>query len=48
MKILYDKNYVKPYHAIICENSDCPFKRECSNHSSAGDFRTEDGFSPEL
>lgn len=27
---------------------DCSYKRECAQHCSAGDFRLEDGFSPEL
>lgn len=27
---------------------DCPFDRTCANHCTAGDFRTEGGFKPEL
>lgn len=30
-----------------CENT-CPFKGECAIHTSAGEFREEDGFTPEL
>ena len=48
MKIPYNKEFTKPYHAIICEACNCPYQRECANHDSAGDFRTEGGFSPEL
>lgn len=32
----------------ICLSKTCQFKAECANHETAGDFRTEDGFSPEL
>lgn len=31
-----------------CESTDCPHFGECANHSSAGDFRTEDGRTPDL
>ena len=31
-----------------CNSKDCPYRRGCANHSSAGDYRTDDGFSPEL
>lgn len=33
---------------VSCEEQKCRFRKECANHSTAGDFRTEDGFSPEL
>lgn len=33
---------------IDCLSETCKFKRECANHRTAGDFRSEDGFSPEL
>ena len=26
----------------------CPFEKTCACHYSAGDYRTEDGFTPEL
>lgn len=26
----------------------CPFEKECAQHASAGDFRVEGGFTPEL
>lgn len=28
--------------------SECPLDRECANHTTAGDFRSEDGFTPNL
>lgn len=34
--------------AIICEDKQCPQKKECANHVTAGDFRSEDGFTPNL
>lgn len=41
--------YVWPHGgAIICEEKDCLFDKECANHNSAGDFRSEDGMSPKL
>lgn len=39
---VYDSGYVE------CLEETCPFLRECANHTTAGDFRSEDGFSPEL
>lgn len=41
---------VKVYAAggIDCLEDSCPFKGECANHETAGDFRSEDGFTPEL
>ncbi len=32
---------------IICVSKECRNKKECAQHESAGDFRTEDGFTPE-
>lgn len=48
MKIPYDNRLTKQYQAVICLSKDCPWTRECANHTSAGDFRSEGGFSPEL
>lgn len=31
-----------------CKSDDCPYRQECAQHDSAGDFRDEDGFTPEL
>ena len=31
-----------------CRMETCPFCRECANHCTAGDFRTEGGFTPQL
>jgi hypothetical protein len=33
---------------IDCLEKDCPFKQDCANHETAGDFRNEDGFTPDL
>jgi hypothetical protein len=30
-----------------CE-ADCPYSRDCANHTTAGDYRTEDGLTPDL
>ena len=32
---------------IVCRE-ECFYKQSCANHSTAGDFRAEDGFTPEL
>jgi hypothetical protein len=34
--------------AILCKEEHCPFRKECANHHSAGDYRMDDGFSPTL
>lgn len=31
-----------------CQESDCSLKRQCANHCTAGDFRSEDGWKPDL
>ena len=36
------------YSAIICLEETCLYRKNCANHVSAGDFRSEDGFTPEL
>lgn len=33
---------------VACYSKDCPFKKECANHISAGDFREEGGFMPKI
>ena len=33
---------------IECLSKTCPHKRKCANHESAGDFRSEGGFTPLL
>jgi hypothetical protein len=32
----------------LCHIADCKYTRSCANHISAGDYRTEGGFSPML
>lgn len=34
--------------AILCHSEECKFRSECANHVTAGDWRSESGFSPEL
>lgn len=31
-----------------CLDLNCPYKSECACHYSAGDFRMEDGFTPQI
>lgn len=31
-----------------CLSSGCLYRKECAQHSSAGDFRSEDGFRPDF
>jgi len=33
---------------VICNEEDCWWRRECANHATAGDFRSEDGTRPKL
>jgi hypothetical protein len=33
---------------IDCLSKDCAFRKECANHETAGDYRSEDGFTPDL
>lgn len=33
---------------IICREAECPLSRECANHESAGDYRCEDGMTPDI
>jgi hypothetical protein len=41
-------NVERGYGMIICLEKSCKFNRECANHETAGDFRSEDGFTPSL
>jgi hypothetical protein len=34
--------------SLICEEPDCLYRKNCANHTTAGDFRTESGLTPEL
>lgn len=40
MKLTLDGKFLN------CNSGDCPFRRECAQHETAGDFRSEGGFSP--
>ena len=46
MKIQTDPKEL--YRVVNCLEQGCRYRRTCANHTSAGDFRSEDGFSPEL
>lgn len=48
MKIPFNKNLTKQYHSVECESIICQFRGQCANHFTAGDFRSEGGFSPIL
>lgn len=34
--------------SALCHSLECKFNRECANHITAGDYRTEGGFKPEI
>lgn len=36
------------YKSINCLETNCLYRASCANHTSAGDYRSEDGFRPEL
>lgn len=36
------------FGGISCLSDDCPFQKACANHESAGDYRSEDDFTPKL
>ncbi len=48
MIIPYNKNLIEPHQLVDCESPNCMFKRTCANHTSAGEFRNDGGFSPKL
>lgn len=31
-----------------CLDEECPLKQDCANHTTAGDYRTKDGLTPDL
>jgi hypothetical protein len=35
-------------NTIECLSEDCPLRKECANHYTAGDFRSEGGMTPAL
>jgi hypothetical protein len=47
MKLKKIKKEIYPSGYIECKEK-CPYDRTCANHYTAGDFRSEDGFSPLL
>ena len=38
----------KLFTTPLCRSTDCAFNRDCANHATAGDFRSESGFTPNL
>lgn len=41
-------NVTRGFIAIICNEKKCQYAKQCANHTSAGNFRTDDGMTPEL
>lgn len=39
---------MKQISSLNCTEEHCKFNRTCANHESAGDFRSEGGFTPEI
>lgn len=39
---------ISTYNQTVCLEKECPFRRVCANHETAGDFRDEGGLRPEL
>lgn len=42
------KATINRFGAINCQEQYCPFLKKCANHETAGQYREEDGFSPEI
>lgn len=47
MKTFYKIGEVRKWDGV-CNINDCYHKRECSQHTTAGDYRSEDGMTPDL
>jgi hypothetical protein len=45
-KLKVDQNGTFTY--FDCASTECPFVHECAQHETAGDFRSESGFSPKI
>lgn len=39
---------MKEINGLNCTEKHCKFSRKCANHDSAGDYRSEGGFTPEI
>lgn len=39
---------IKYVNGCICLEENCQYRKTCANHDSAGDFRAEGGYSPQL
>lgn len=34
--------------SLVCDSTDCRYDKSCANHESAGQYRTESGFTPKI
>lgn len=41
-------DYIESTHHPICEDDTCGFTTKCAQHGSAGQYREESGFTPDL
>ena len=41
-------DFIKATKFVICKETDCKLAGQCAQHETAGDFRFEDGFTPDL
>jgi hypothetical protein len=39
---------IHKYSGLSCLSETCSYRKECANHATAGDYRSEDGFAPDL
>jgi len=46
MRIITDPK--EKYQVVNCLETNCLYRKTCANHTSAGDFRSTGGFSPQL
>lgn len=45
---MYELGNATSTSPCICYSQNCPLTRECANHDTAGDFRSEGGSTPKL
>lgn len=38
----------KDSYSVLCHAKNCMYTRECAQHETAGDFRSEDGMTPDI
>lgn len=44
----FEFDYNQGQTMVICLDETCPYRRDCANHVTAGDFREEGGLTPNL